>query len=120
MIPKQPLQSAPFQKPVSAKVPLYHDIVKNPIELSSIKDRVKMFNYYKSRTDFLRDLQLMVDNCILYNETRNPHLIPMAKHLYKIADESLNEVRVLYLIIIIIIIFEIHNIHPQFGCFLLF
>lgn len=34
----------------------------------------------------------MVDNCHLYNETRNPHLPPMADELYKVAELSVEAI----------------------------
>lgn len=59
--------SSAFHRPVSLKkFPNYALIIKNPIDLGTIKNKIKLGSYTKYN-DFLSDLRLMRDNCILYN-----------------------------------------------------
>lgn len=60
--------SVPFLHRVSRKdVPDYYVIVKNPIDLGSIGRKLKEF-LYSSKEEFVEDLELMRDNCYLFNE----------------------------------------------------
>jgi len=62
----------PFMVPVTDKVaPDYHTVVKVPMDLGTIRNKVKEHEY-SSRQSIMSDLKLMVDNCHMYNETRNP------------------------------------------------
>lgn len=56
-----------FSAVVSA-VPDYLDVVKEPVDLSTIEKRIRQDNYYKSKQMLFADLMLMVNNCKLYNE----------------------------------------------------
>ncbi|KAG8190490.1 hypothetical protein JTE90_006664 [Oedothorax gibbosus] len=57
----------PFWLPVSVKnAPNYHDIIKHPMDLLTMKDKSRQ-QKYKSREDFLKDMQQMLDNSDLYN-----------------------------------------------------
>lgn len=57
----------PFWLPVSAKnAPNYHDIIKYPMDLLTMKDKSRQ-QKYKSREDFIKDLQQILDNSDLYN-----------------------------------------------------
>lgn len=56
-----------FHRPVSLKkFPNYPFIIKNPIDLGTIKNNIKIGKYSKY-SELLSDLKLMRDNCILYN-----------------------------------------------------
>ena len=60
----------PFREPVnSQEVPDYLDVVKEPIDLSTIEKRIRRGDWYKSRAMLLTDLMRMVNNCKLYNGT---------------------------------------------------
>ena len=64
--------SWPFREPVdTAKVTDYFDIVKDPIDLSTMEKRIRKSplesGYYKSKQTFYADLVRMVENCKLYN-----------------------------------------------------
>jgi histone acetyltransferase len=48
-------------------VPDYLEVIKEPIDLSTIEKRIRA-NYYKSRKMLYADLILMVNNCKLYND----------------------------------------------------
>jgi len=86
--------AVPFERPVPQKckfAPDYYDIVKNPMDLSVVKNRLRTPNYYRSRADFLRDIQLIHDNCVLYNRERNAHLPPMSEQLLNFCTEELKK-----------------------------
>ena len=58
-----------FHEPVDAEklgIPDYFDIVKQPMDLGTVKQRLQS-NYYTSMQQFLNEVQLIFDNCILYN-----------------------------------------------------
>jgi Bromodomain len=44
----------------------YPTIIKNPIDFSIIKEKLQGYQY-KSIHEFLEDVQLVFNNCILYN-----------------------------------------------------
>lgn len=46
----------------------YSDIVKEPIDLSTIEKRIRKGDHYKSKKMLLSDLMLMVNNCKLFND----------------------------------------------------
>lgn len=59
--------SVAFHRPVSTKkFPDYPLIVSNPIDLTTIKTKVR-HNKYKKFNEFLEDLELMQNNCRKYN-----------------------------------------------------
>mmetsp|Transcript_3149 Transcript_3149/g.11368 ORF Transcript_3149/g.11368 Transcript_3149/m.11368 type:complete len:450 (-) Transcript_3149:1330-2679(-) len=58
----------PFQEPVDPnEVPDYYDVVKEPIDLASIQQRLESRKYYLSVPLFLADLYRMFSNCRIYN-----------------------------------------------------
>ncbi|KAL6052194.1 histone acetyltransferase [Balamuthia mandrillaris] len=60
--------SWPFREPVSAKeVPDYYDVIKDPIDLSTIESRLDSGQYYITKEIFLADIKRMCDNCRTYN-----------------------------------------------------
>jgi len=61
--------SWPFREPVdTSEVHDYLDVIKEPIDLSTIEKRIKKGDYYKEKQMLYRDLMLMVNNCKLYND----------------------------------------------------
>jgi ribosomal protein S18 acetylase RimI-like enzyme len=57
----------PFLQPVDAEaVPDYYDIIKEPMDLSTIEARLED-NYYRTFDLFVTDFQLMFNNCRTYN-----------------------------------------------------
>jgi hypothetical protein len=57
----------PFLHRVSKKeVPDYHLIIKRPMDLSAMLKKLKSHEY-KSKVDFVADLNLIYDNCMTYN-----------------------------------------------------
>uniref|UniRef100_W8B2J0 Bromodomain adjacent to zinc finger domain protein 2B n=5 Tax=Ceratitis capitata TaxID=7213 RepID=W8B2J0_CERCA len=64
--------SWPFLLPVNTKqFPTYRKIIKNPMDLSTIKKRVHDLTY-KSREDFCVDVRQIFDNCEMFNEDDSP------------------------------------------------
>lgn len=60
-----------FHAPVKKKeVPDYYDIIKNPIDLSSMKAKTKRTEY-KKIDQFKEDVELLVSNARLYNGEGN-------------------------------------------------
>ena len=44
----------------------YHDVVKNPVDFGTIKQRLNT-NHYHIAQEFIDDMLLVFDNCLLYN-----------------------------------------------------
>jgi hypothetical protein len=61
--------AAPFKRPVAELEELsdYADIIKCPIDLRTIKEKIKKGTHYKNGTDVLADVDLMFANCFEYN-----------------------------------------------------
>lgn len=58
-----------FHEPVSKQVPNYYKIITNPMDLSSIKCKLRRghFNHYNTIEEFLSDIKLVFKNCYTYN-----------------------------------------------------
>ena len=52
----------------------YLDVVKIPIDLSTIDKRIRKGDHYKSKQMLYADLMLMVNNCKLYNEETSTYV----------------------------------------------
>lgn len=64
----------PFREPVdTAEVKDYLEIIKDPIDLSTIEKRIEKGDWYKSRQMLYVDLLRMVDNCKMYNDQTSPY-----------------------------------------------
>uniref|UniRef100_A0A1Y1JV23 Bromodomain adjacent to zinc finger domain protein 2B n=1 Tax=Photinus pyralis TaxID=7054 RepID=A0A1Y1JV23_PHOPY len=62
----------PFLLPVNTKqFPTYKKIIKNPMDLSSIKKRLQDVQY-KSRDEFCADVRQIFNNCETFNEDDSP------------------------------------------------
>ncbi|XP_032103770.1 bromodomain testis-specific protein isoform X3 [Sapajus apella] len=62
--------SWPFQRPVDAvklKLPDYYTIIKNPMDLNTIKKRLEN-KYYVKASECIEDFNTMFSNCYLYNK----------------------------------------------------
>ncbi|XP_016157112.1 PREDICTED: bromodomain-containing protein 8-like [Ficedula albicollis] len=76
--------SSPFLKPVSEKqAPGYKDVVKRPMDLSSIKRRLAK-GHIQSVMQFQCDLMLMFQNAVMYNSSDH--------HVFHVAVEMQREV----------------------------
>jgi len=66
--------SWPFRDPVdTTEVKDYLEVVKDPIDLSTIDKRVRKGNWYQSKQMLYADLMRMVNNCKLYNDASSPY-----------------------------------------------
>lgn len=80
-----------FLKPVSKKeAPDYLKVVKRPMDLSTIRDKVRRMEY-KGREDFRHDVWQIAFNAHLYNDKRNPGIPPLADQLLEVCDYLLDE-----------------------------
>lgn len=60
--------SWPFVRPVSrSEVPDYYKVIKNPMDLAKIKSKLNM-GKYSSNYEVMNDIQLIFENCDLYNQ----------------------------------------------------
>ncbi|XP_066926449.1 transcription initiation factor TFIID subunit 1-like isoform X2 [Clytia hemisphaerica] len=85
---KEAPDSWAFHAPVSAKlVPDYYNIVKNPMDLQTIKENINK-GIYHTRDDFLEHVSLIMNNCLLYNGQHHP-LTKVAENLVNLAREEL-------------------------------
>ncbi|XP_039415530.1 bromodomain-containing protein 8 isoform X1 [Corvus cornix cornix] len=76
--------SSPFLKPVSEKqAPGYKDVVKRPMDLTSIKRRLSK-GHIQSVMQFQCDLMLMFQNAVMYNSSNH--------HVFHVAVEMQREV----------------------------
>ena len=81
--------AAPFLGPVSRKVfPEYYDIVEEPIDLGLIQERVQD-GTYRTRDDFLGDVDLLVANAELFCRGRFPHIIDDARAIDSVVRTAL-------------------------------
>lgn len=85
------LQEAwPFLKPVNKKaVKDYYNVIKQPMDLETIAKKVAAHKYH-NRHEFLRDIQLIEENCAQYN-TRESPFTKKAEILSKVCKETLDE-----------------------------
>ncbi|KAL3920664.1 MAG: hypothetical protein SGILL_003145 [Bacillariaceae sp.] len=67
--------SWPFREPVdTAEVKDYLEVIKEPIDLSTVDKRIRKGDHYKSKKMLYADLMLMVNNCKLYNEEASTYM----------------------------------------------
>ncbi|KAF9620722.1 hypothetical protein IFM89_014243 [Coptis chinensis] len=80
-----------FLKPVSKKeAPDYHDIIEHPMDLSTIKEKVRKMKY-KDREVFRHDVWQITFNAHRYNDGRNPGIPPLADQLLELCDYLLDQ-----------------------------
>ncbi|PHH64458.1 hypothetical protein CDD81_4533 [Ophiocordyceps australis] len=79
--------STPFLTRVNKRdAPDYYNFIKNPMDLGTMTKKLKSFTY-KSKTDFVTDLNLIWDNCLKYNQDMNHPLRRMANGMRKEAEK---------------------------------
>ncbi|GAB6019345.1 Bromodomain adjacent to zinc finger domain protein 2B [Chamberlinius hualienensis] len=62
----------PFLLPVNTKLfPSYRKVIRRPMDLSSIRNKLENGSY-KTRNDFMNDVQLIFKNCETFNEDDSP------------------------------------------------
>ncbi|KAK6132500.1 hypothetical protein DH2020_033800 [Rehmannia glutinosa] len=78
-----------FNEPVNAKdlgLVDYHDIIKHPMDLGTIKTRMSQ-NWYKTPRDFAEDVRLVFRNAMTYNpKGQDVHI--MAEQLLEMMEDS--------------------------------
>ncbi|XP_015491073.1 bromodomain testis-specific protein isoform X3 [Parus major] len=77
--------SWPFHQPVDAvtlNLPDYYTIIKNPMDLGTIKKRLE-HNYYTRAAECIEDFKTMFWNCYMYNKPGDD-IVFMAKELEKL------------------------------------
>lgn len=80
-----------FLKPVTKKeAPDYLDVIKHPMDLSTIRDKVRNMEY-KSREEFRHDVWQITVNAHVYNDRRHPGIPPLADQLLELCDYLLTE-----------------------------
>nr|XP_035108890.2 bromodomain-containing protein 2-like [Callithrix jacchus] len=75
----------PFQQPVDAVklgLPNYHKIIKQPMDMGTIKRRLEN-NYYWTASECMQDFNSMFTNCYIYNKPTDD-IVLMAQMLEKI------------------------------------
>ncbi|KAG7124391.1 Transcriptional activator spt7 like protein [Verticillium longisporum] len=79
--------STPFLQRVNKRdVPDYYNLIKQPMDLGTMTKKIKSLTY-KSKTDFVQDLNLIWDNCLRYNQDMNHPLRRMANGMRKEAEK---------------------------------
>ncbi|CAG5050459.1 unnamed protein product [Parnassius apollo] len=80
----------PFVKPVNKKqVKDYYNVIKKPIDMETMGKKIQAHKYH-SREDFLKDVQLLVDNCRAYNGI-NSQFTRQAETILKVTREALEQ-----------------------------
>ncbi|KAG0331886.1 hypothetical protein BG000_010518 [Podila horticola] len=85
-----PMQEATaFLAPVSSKIaPDYDSLIKQPRDLSGMRDANKNYYAYRTVDAFLTDMRIMVNNSLVYNGAQSPWTLA-AKHLLRTAEAIL-------------------------------
>lgn len=88
--PKHKKVTWPFMQPVTdTEAPGYSIIVKKPIDLGSIRFKMDS-KLYTNLTGFVEDLQLITDNCKLYNP-ENSEIFKMGVEFEKLFKKELSK-----------------------------
>jgi histone acetyltransferase len=83
----------PFREPVdTTEVKDYLDVIKDPIDLSTMEKRVRSGEWYKSKEQFHADIIRMVKNCQTYNDVNSPYF-ECASNLYKFAQALFHDIK---------------------------
>ena len=80
----------PFKTPVDSiklNIPDYHNIVKNPMDLGTIKKRL-VNRYYWNAAECQSDFKLMFGNCYLYNKP-DYDIVKMCRDLEAYYDQKI-------------------------------
>ncbi|KAG9322513.1 hypothetical protein KVV02_001255 [Mortierella alpina] len=81
----------PFFRPVEPEeFPDYYDIVKKPMDLTTVSDKINDFMYLDVK-EFLSDIDLIADNTRLYNDIHDPsRIIYRARDLQDVAHAMIS------------------------------
>jgi len=76
-------QAAPFLQRVNKReAPDYFNVIKTPMDIGTMLKKLKTFQY-KSKKEFVDDLNLIWQNCLRYNTDKNHHLRKKALYMRK-------------------------------------
>ncbi|KAK3376719.1 hypothetical protein B0T24DRAFT_226798 [Lasiosphaeria ovina] len=79
--------STPFLNRVNKRdAPDYYNLIKQPMDLGTMTKKLKGLQY-KSKTEFVVDLNLIWDNCLKYNQEMNHPLRRLANAMRKEAEK---------------------------------
>lgn len=79
--------STPFLQRVNKRdAPDYYNFIKNPMDLGTMTKKLKGLQY-KSKADFVTDLNYIWDNCLRYNQDMGHPLRRMANGMRKEAEK---------------------------------
>ncbi|KAF9987538.1 ATPase AAA domain-containing protein 2B [Mortierella antarctica] len=81
----------PFFRPVEPEeFPDYYDIIKKPMDLTTVSDKINDFMYLDVK-EFLSDIDLIADNTRLYNDIHDPsRIIYRARDLQDVAHAMIS------------------------------
>ncbi|KAK2593665.1 histone acetyltransferase [Conoideocrella luteorostrata] len=83
-------QAWPFLNPVNRdEVPDYYKVIKNPMDLTTIEERLNR-DTYDTPKDFFSDVKLVFDNCRQYNDTNTVYskcAVKMQKYMLTLIKE---------------------------------
>ena len=57
--------------PVALNIPNYHQVIKNPMDLGSMSQKLN-HGQYATAAEFKKDFDLIIKNCLLFNPAGNP------------------------------------------------
>ena len=78
-----------FHQPVKKKdYPDYYTIVKNPIDLTSMKNKTKRCEYMKTQ-ELIDDLDLLVNNSTIYNGDQHE----VTLHAVRIREHAMSKIQ---------------------------
>jgi len=84
--------AGPFLKPVDPLlVPGYYDVIKDVIDLGTIKKRLEG-NQYEDIEEFESEVKRVWGNCYKFNQGVNDDIVQMAKKLEEVFDEKMASV----------------------------
>ena len=64
----------PFREPVDTnEVKDYLDVIKEPMDMSTMEKRIRKGSHYKSKKQLYTDMTTMVNNCKAYNDATSPY-----------------------------------------------
>jgi hypothetical protein len=73
--------------PVALNLPDYYKVIKNPMDMGTIKKKLEDFEYTCAK-ECIDDFNVMFSNCYLYNKPTDD-VVYMAKTLEKIFEQKL-------------------------------
>ena len=68
-------------------VPDYYDIVAHPMDLTQVQENIDS-GHYECPQQFMQDMQLIVDNVVLYNPRHDPNRLVHRAHA--MLDEAMS------------------------------